>query len=132
MAQTLPPLLRLPAVLNLFPVSRSTWYEGVKVGRYPSPVRLGPASVAWRGADIQRLLDEGVTCAATQQSAPVASRTDAVRDVGRDAPSSASPRSDAVKPRARLARAHTAMQAAALRTRAQATARHGAVTVGKR
>lgn len=47
---------RLPAVLSVYPVSRSTWWAGVKSGRYPKPVRLGPNTVAWRVEDIRRLL----------------------------------------------------------------------------
>lgn len=41
----------------LFPVSRSSWYEGIKAGRYPAPVQLGPRTTAWRASDIQRLID---------------------------------------------------------------------------
>ena len=36
------------------PVSRSTWWAGVKSGRFPTPVKLGPQITAWRDADIQR------------------------------------------------------------------------------
>jgi len=53
-------LLRLPQVLALIPVSRATWYAGVKNGRYPKPVSLGPRCVAWRAREIQRLVSEGV------------------------------------------------------------------------
>lgn len=49
-------LLRLPAVLAVIPVCRATWYAGVKAGRFPAPVRLGPHSVAWRRSDIARLV----------------------------------------------------------------------------
>ncbi|WP_429283836.1 helix-turn-helix transcriptional regulator [Paraburkholderia sp. GAS41] len=52
-------LLRLPEVLALIPVSRATWYAGVKSGRYPSPVSLGPRCVAWRASEIQRLVSQG-------------------------------------------------------------------------
>lgn len=52
-------LLRLPAVLALVPVSRATWYAGVKSGRYPQPVSLGPRCVAWRASDIQQLVSQG-------------------------------------------------------------------------
>ena len=51
----IPPLLRLPEVLKLIPVSRATWYAGMKDGRYPSPVKLGPRAVAWRSASILAL-----------------------------------------------------------------------------
>ncbi|WP_230384750.1 helix-turn-helix transcriptional regulator [Burkholderia pseudomallei] len=31
-------------MLKIIPVSRATWYEGVKTGRFPAQVKLGPAS----------------------------------------------------------------------------------------
>jgi prophage regulatory protein len=52
-------LMRLPAVLAVVPVSRATWYAGVRSGRYPAPVRLGERAVAWRRSDIARLIDAG-------------------------------------------------------------------------
>ncbi|NPT41033.1 AlpA family phage regulatory protein [Paraburkholderia sp. 1N] len=54
-------LLRLPEVLALVPVSRATWYAGVKSGRYPQAVSLGPRCVAWRASEIQRLVSQGVS-----------------------------------------------------------------------
>jgi len=50
--------LRLPQILELIPVSRSTWWAGCKSGRYPKPVKLGPRTTAWRVADIQALLEQ--------------------------------------------------------------------------
>lgn len=52
-------LLRLPAVLAFVPVSRATWYAGVKEGRYPAPLKLGTRAVAWRRSDIERLIAGG-------------------------------------------------------------------------
>ena len=52
-----PLLLKLPAVLSTFPVSRSAWFQGVRDGRYPKPVRLGARAVAWRASDIRSLVD---------------------------------------------------------------------------
>lgn len=49
--------IRLPQVLAVFPVSRTTWLNGVKSGKFPKPVRLGPATVAWRVEDIRALID---------------------------------------------------------------------------
>lgn len=40
----------------LFPVSRSGWYQGIKDGRFPAPVKLGSRSSAWRVSDVQALL----------------------------------------------------------------------------
>ncbi|WP_213226733.1 AlpA family transcriptional regulator [Caballeronia sp. NK8] len=52
-------LLRLPEVLARIPVSRATWYAGVKSGRYPKPVSLGPRCVAWKASEIQQLVTRG-------------------------------------------------------------------------
>ena len=41
------------------PVSRSTWWQGVKTGRYPKPVKLGPRITAWRVEDIRVLIERG-------------------------------------------------------------------------
>jgi prophage regulatory protein len=44
----------LPAII---PVSRSTWWAGVKAGRYPQPIRtLGTRITAWRVEDIRALI----------------------------------------------------------------------------
>lgn len=40
------------------PVSRSSWWAGVKAGKYPSSVKLGPRTTAWRVEDIERLINE--------------------------------------------------------------------------
>ena len=50
--------LRLPAVLAVYPVSRSAWYMGVKSGHYPKPVKLGPRMSGWRVEDIQALIEQ--------------------------------------------------------------------------
>jgi len=49
--------VRLPVVLQHFPVARSTWWAGVKAGKYPQPVKLGPNTTAWRAEDIRELID---------------------------------------------------------------------------
>lgn len=48
-----------PPIPPLIPVSRSTWWAGVKSGRYPCPVyHLGPRITAWRVKDIRKLIDK--------------------------------------------------------------------------
>lgn len=49
--------VRLPEVLKVFPVSKSTWWAGVKDGRYPQSVKLGPKISAWRVQDIRGLIE---------------------------------------------------------------------------
>lgn len=50
-------LLRLPQILAVYPVSRSTWWAGVKSGKYPAAVKLGPRTTAWRASDIKALIE---------------------------------------------------------------------------
>jgi predicted DNA-binding transcriptional regulator AlpA len=49
-------LLRLPQVLSLIPVSRSTWWNGVRTGRFPKPVKLSERTTCWRASDILALI----------------------------------------------------------------------------
>jgi predicted DNA-binding transcriptional regulator AlpA len=50
---------RRPATPPIIPVSRSTWWLGVKQGRFPQPVRtLGVKSPAWRAKDIRALVEK--------------------------------------------------------------------------
>jgi prophage regulatory protein len=49
--------LRLNQIVpNLIPVGKSTWWHGVKIGRFPKPVKLGPRTTAWRVEDIRALI----------------------------------------------------------------------------
>jgi Predicted transcriptional regulator len=48
--------MRIDKVLQLIPTSRTSWYRGIKEGRYPEGVRIGPNQTAWRNSDILDLL----------------------------------------------------------------------------
>lgn len=48
--------LRLPQVLKLIPVSRSSWWAGCREGKFPAPVKLGVRTTAWRAEDIAALI----------------------------------------------------------------------------
>lgn len=56
--------LRLPEVLKLYPVSRSTWWAGVRAGRYPQPVKIGERCTAWRAEDIRALIESAASAKA--------------------------------------------------------------------
>ena len=54
--------VRLSAILGPkgpIPVGRTTWWEGVKSGRFPKPTKLGPRITVWRAEDIRRLFEHG-------------------------------------------------------------------------
>lgn len=50
--------LRLHQILELIPVGKSTWWDGVKSGRYPKAVKLSPNCTAWKAEDIHALIQE--------------------------------------------------------------------------
>jgi prophage regulatory protein len=55
--------LRLASILaprGPIPVSKSTWWAGVKSGRFPQPVKLGPRITVWRVEDIRKLIERVV------------------------------------------------------------------------
>jgi prophage regulatory protein len=54
--------VRLSSILaphGPIPVSKSTWWAGIKAGRFPKPVKLGPRITAWRVEDIRTLIEKG-------------------------------------------------------------------------
>jgi len=65
-AQRLPEtgFLRLPQIIGdpqkglppIIPVKKTCWWDGVKSGRFPKPVKLGPRVTAWRVEDIRALI----------------------------------------------------------------------------
>ncbi|HEY8566379.1 MAG TPA: AlpA family phage regulatory protein [Beijerinckiaceae bacterium] len=51
--------LRLTSIIaphGPIPVGKSTWWAGVREGRYPQPVKLSARVTAWRVDDIQALI----------------------------------------------------------------------------
>jgi len=49
--------VRLPLILSVYPIGKSSWWAGVKSGRYPKPVKLGPRTTAWKAQDIRELIE---------------------------------------------------------------------------
>jgi prophage regulatory protein len=50
-------LLRLKDVLAIYPISRTSFYDGMKMGLYPKPLRLGKKTVAWRAQEMEAAID---------------------------------------------------------------------------
>lgn len=46
-----------PPIPPLIPISKSTWWAGVKQKRFPAPVKLGPRTTVWRVEDILALIE---------------------------------------------------------------------------
>lgn len=47
-----------PPIPALYPVSKSSWWDGCRTGRYPKPVKLGERITAWRVEDIRDLIEQ--------------------------------------------------------------------------
>lgn len=52
-----PFFMRLPQVLVEIPVSKSTWWSGIRDGRFPKPVKLSKRTTAWLRSDIDDLCE---------------------------------------------------------------------------
>ena len=56
--------IRIPEILNLIPISKSTWWNWVNEGKVPKGVKLSSRVTAWRKPDIHALMasfdNEGV------------------------------------------------------------------------
>lgn len=45
---------------GLIQMSKSSWWMGVRAGRLPQPVKLGPRTTAWKESDIRKLIEQGI------------------------------------------------------------------------
>jgi predicted DNA-binding transcriptional regulator AlpA len=39
----------------LLPISKSQWWEGVRTGKFPQAIKLGPRTTVWRFEDVEQL-----------------------------------------------------------------------------
>jgi hypothetical protein len=46
-----------PPIPPIISVSKSTWWAGIKTGRYPQPVKIGARCTAWRVEDIRAYIE---------------------------------------------------------------------------
>jgi prophage regulatory protein len=50
--------VRINTVLQVFPISRSGWWQGVRDRKYPAAYKLSPRCTAWKVEDIRALLEQ--------------------------------------------------------------------------
>lgn len=50
-------LLRLKEVLARLSISRSSFLEGCRTGRFPQPLKIGPRTTVWRAEDIDAFIE---------------------------------------------------------------------------
>jgi len=49
--------VRLSQILMVIPLGKTSWWEGVKSGRFPKPVKLSERCTAWRAEEIRELIN---------------------------------------------------------------------------
>ena len=50
---------RTKAIAGILPISASTWWAGVKAGKFPPAVKLGNRVSVWRQSDVIALVERG-------------------------------------------------------------------------
>ena len=50
-------LLRLNQVLARFNISRSSFLEGCRAGRFPQPLKIGPRTTVWKSEEIDAFIE---------------------------------------------------------------------------
>ena len=49
--------VRLRQILTVIPLGKTCWWEGVKSGRFPKPIKLSARCTAWKAEDIRALIE---------------------------------------------------------------------------
>ncbi len=50
-------LLRIKEVLARLSISRSSFLEGCRTGRYPKPIKIGPRTTVWKSEEIDAFIE---------------------------------------------------------------------------
>lgn len=48
--------VRIGTILQIIPISKSSWWDGIDKGIYPKPVKIGKRVSAWKVEDIRTLI----------------------------------------------------------------------------
>ena len=50
--------VRLPVVLRVLGICKTSWWNGIKDGRFPKPTKFGSKTACWHVDDIRALIAE--------------------------------------------------------------------------
>ena len=50
-------LLRIKEVLARLSISRSSFWEGCRTGRFPQPIKIGPRTTVWKAEEIDAFIE---------------------------------------------------------------------------
>jgi len=50
--------VRLPVVLKVLSIGKTSWWNGIKEGKYPKPLLLGKRTARWNVKEIRTLIEK--------------------------------------------------------------------------
>ena len=50
--------VRLPVVLKVLSIGKTSWWNGIREGKYPRPLLLGKRTARWNVKDIRALIEK--------------------------------------------------------------------------
>lgn len=50
--------VRLPVVLRVLDIGKTTWWCGVREGKFPKPIKIGTRTARWNVRDIRALIEK--------------------------------------------------------------------------
>ena len=56
-----------PPIPAIIPVSRSSFWQGVKTGRFPKPIKLSPRVTVWKVEDIRAFIEKSNSSGGTRE-----------------------------------------------------------------
>ena len=48
----------IPPIPPIIPICATTWWAGIKAGRYPQGIKLSPRVTVWRSTDVLELINQ--------------------------------------------------------------------------
>lgn len=60
--------IRLPQVLHVLGISKTSFWQGIKDGRFPAPVKIGPRTSVWRVEAVRALIESVSTGSANRKA----------------------------------------------------------------
>lgn len=50
--------IRLPVILKVLSIGKTTWWCGVRDGKFPKPIKMGKRTARWNVKDIRALIEK--------------------------------------------------------------------------
>jgi predicted DNA-binding transcriptional regulator AlpA len=54
-------LIKLPEVLATLGMKKTAWYDGIKSGKYPKPIKRSPKDTVWPMSAIQKIVSDTIS-----------------------------------------------------------------------